>query len=173
METENLESLFLLLLGMPLCPGKYLAQVENTWSWDRAMLTADGWEVHERQMPSWGGNEVQSISVETFVILDIPRNIWWQTNAGFLAVNGIEFQCIWPHKWNSMFSNRKTQQFQHFLNLYCYMISMKLPIGFKIRQVDSNIPMGERKIKNKHDSKGETSEEEMLLEIFNHNMKLE
>ena len=53
------------------------------------------------------------------------------------------------------------------------MISMKLPRGFKIRQVDSNIPMGERKIKNKHDSKGETSEEEMLLEIFNHNMKLE
>ena len=72
-----------------------------------------------------------------------------------------------------MFSNRKTQQFQHFLNLYCYMISMKLQIGFKIRQVDSNIPMGERKIKNKHDFKGETSEEEMLVEIFNHNMKLE
>lgn len=53
------------------------------------------------------------------------------------------------------------------------MISMKLPIGFKIRQVDSNIPIGERKIKNKHDFKGETSEEEMLLEIFNHNIKLE
>ena len=49
------------------------------------------------------------------------------------------------------------------------MISVKLQIGFKIRQV----PMGERKIKNKHDSKGETNEEEMLLEIFNHNMKLE
>lgn len=32
METENLESLFLLLLGMPLYPGKYLAQVENTLS---------------------------------------------------------------------------------------------------------------------------------------------
>lgn len=53
------------------------------------------------------------------------------------------------------------------------MISVKLQIGFKIRQVDSHVPMGERKIKNKHDSKGETNEEEMLLEIFNHNMKLE
>lgn len=83
METENLESLFLLLHGMPLYPGKYLAQVENTWSWDRAMLTADGWELHERQMPSWGGNEVQSIFVELFIILDIPRNIWWQM-LGFL-----------------------------------------------------------------------------------------
>ena len=30
---------------------------------------------------------------------------------------------------------------------------MKLPIGFKIKEADSNSPVGERKIKNKQDSK--------------------
>ena len=33
------------------------------------------------------------------------------------------------------------------------MIPLKLPVGFKIREADSNFPMGERKIKNKQDSK--------------------
>lgn len=53
------------------------------------------------------------------------------------------------------------------------MISMKLPIGFKIRQVDLTFLWEKEKTKNKHDSKGETNEEEMLLEIFNHNIKLD
>ena len=52
------------------------------------MLTADGWEVHERQMPSWGGNEVQSISVEPFVILDIPEIFDDRQMLGFLQSMG-------------------------------------------------------------------------------------
>lgn len=50
-----------------------------------------------------------------------------------------------------MFLNRKTQYdtvSTFLVNLYFYMTSIKLPTGF--RQADYNVPMGERKVKNKN-----------------------